>query len=579
MLSSMSGTGGEQDSYVSAEEWDASVQALLEAAQPAEALRTLYRAAGQAQGAERFEALLKLHGQLPDAVRGQPQAEQVRLRLLGNLPGGAAKVRREVQAALQRGLDWPCLHAYLAWSLSLHEEDEAALAAAETALQRQGELTEFEQLLVWRSRGQSLARLARPGWDEAFAEALKRCSGRTRGITLMEWGAVLSRAGDQAGAMSAFAEAHVLLRRDPLRPWPLNSMGLICLHAAQLEDAERYFSEMVRVQRGSGVFVSRALSGQAAVRRVQGQWAAALHLYTQAEQAAAQTGDEDDLRQARRGRGHTWRLSGHALSALEDLTCAAQSVAQDRERGESWVYADVAAALVSLPTLDRDKVQAALACTGPLGREDRDRVTVVRAELARLEGNVDGALNLLGNLDRSLLWVREEAHAFADLFALLPPGERPQPLREGSRLQIHVRALGRPEVRVGHRRTELPTQALLTLVALLEAGGECSSDRLTEVLDDRQPRSGRQAKQRVSKAVAALRTALGWPDSVLAGRGDYRLSADVDWHYDVAQAQSAGESLADAEFLSGVHTPWATEREQELRQKDADILPSMDSRL
>ncbi|MDO4264132.1 MAG: hypothetical protein Q4C67_08030 [Deinococcus sp.] len=93
------------------------------------------------------------------------------------------------------------------------------------------------------------------------------------------------------------------------------------------------------------------------------------------------------------------------------------------------------------------------------------------------------------------------------------------------------------------------------------------------MLDDHQPRSVRQAKQRVSKAVAALRTALGWPDSVLAGRGDYRLSPEVDWHYDVAQALAAGQSLADAEFLSGVDLPWATDREQELRQMDATFLP------
>ncbi|GHG01564.1 hypothetical protein GCM10017783_12240 [Deinococcus piscis] len=568
----MSGTEGERDAGVSAAEWEASVQGLLEVGRAEEALRTLTRAARQVQGSARITALLDLLGQFPDQVRQQPEAQSVRLRLLGNLPGGAGKVRCEVQAALDQGLDWPCLHAYLAWSLSQHEEDGAALAASEAALARQGELTEFEQLLVWRSRGQSLARLDRPGWAEAFAQALTRCTGRARGITLMEWGAVLSRTGDQAGAMTAFAQAHELLRHDPLCPWPLNSMGLICLHAARLDEAERYFADMARAQKGSAVFLSRALSGQAAVRRVRGEWAAARHLYSQAEEAALRASDEDDLRQARRGRGHTWRLSGHPLTALDDLTRAAQSVEQEREQEESWVYADIAAALVALPSLDSARVLDALSRTGPLGREDRDRVTLVRAELARRQGDEGEALALLGTLDRSLLWVREEAHAFPDLFGLLALDQRPAPLRDTGRLQVSVRALGRPEVRVGARRTEVPPQALLVLVALLEGRGECSSDLLTEVLDDQRPRSLRQAKQRASKAVAALRTALGWPDSVLSAQRGYRLSPDVDWHYDVAQAQAAGESLADAEFLSGLDFAWVTDREQELRQKDADFL-------
>lgn len=558
------------DARVGPAEWDASVRALLAAGRPGEALETLRRAAEVASGPDRFGELLALFGELPPvAALGEP-GEHLHLRLLGNRPGGAALVEERAGALLAAGRDWPFLHACLAWALAQRAEDAGALAAAAGALAHAEELTPRERQWVWRAQGQALARLNRPGWEAAYTQAAAHSQGRARGIVLTEWGALRSRGGDRSGAMALLAEAHDLLRGDAQQAWPLNTMGLTCLHGAQLAEAEHYFGEMVRVQRRGGPFLSRALSGQAAARRALGEWERALALYREAEAAALRSGDEDDRRQALRGQGHTLRLAGAPLRAQEPLALAAVAVQSDRERGESWVNVDRAAALLAVPDSHPGEVQALLDRSGPLGREDGDRAAVVRAELARRRGDRAGARTRIAALDPTTLWAREEAHAFAALFALLPPGERPQPLPRPQRTAVRLRAIGWPELTVNGRRQNAPEAALVALAALLDADGQLCVEDLAAALDDGRPRSGRQAAQRASKAVTALRGALGWPGSVLAERRQYRLDPSAHWGYDVAEALAARRRPEG--FLRGVTLPWALAREQELRQGDCDDL-------
>ncbi|MDL2344047.1 tetratricopeptide repeat protein, partial [Deinococcus sp. MIMF12] len=101
-------------------------------------------------------------------------------------------------------------------------------------------------------------------------------------------------------------------------------------------------------------------------------------------------------------------------------------------------------------------------------------------------------------------------------------------------------------------------------------GGEGLTDLLAEVVEDGTPRPPRLQRQRVSSAVRALRDALGWPGSVEALPGGYRLDPAAEWHYDVADTLRRGEPVET--FLAGLSLPWVLAREQELRQGDANRL-------
>lgn len=472
-----------------------------------------------------------------------------------------------MRGRLQQAPSPTFLWAYLAWALTQREADEEGLQYAVRAVQDAEALTPFEGMLLERARGQALMRLGRKGWLDAYERALRWCRGRTRGITLMEFGSLLARAGEQARAVQVFSEARLALKGEELEGWALNSLGLMALQLGHLEDAERYFREMFRV---GGKFRSRALSGQGAAYRALGEWKRAEDAYTQAATQARKAGDEDDLRQALRGLGHTLRLQGRMLAALEPLTEAARAVQADRDAGTSWVNVDLAAAHVSLPHLDAAQVEGLLGRSGVLGREDADRAQIVRAELARRTGDAARALDLMQGQEQHLLWVREESLAFPALFALLPLEAQPQPLPRPPVTRLEVRAAGFPEVRVNGRILHLPPLSLVALVALLEGEGQVSGDALLEALDDGQVREARQARQRASKVMNTLRQGLGWKGSIVTRGGFYELGPGTKWTYDVRELRRAGRPVEA--FLSGVPLPWVTAQEQELRQADSNPL-------
>ncbi|WP_158680039.1 tetratricopeptide repeat protein [Deinococcus sp. NW-56] len=555
---------------VSPAEWDASVQALLAAGRAEDALQTLTRAAEGVSQPARFGELLNLFLTLPPQVREGREGVRLHLRLLGNVrPAG--EVRQLAEWALGQGLEAPFVHAVLAWSLAREDDYAGALVAADRALAGEAELAPHEAGAAWRVRGRSLAHLGREGWQAAFARAAAFVTGRALGILRMEEGALLGRSGDQAGALRAYAEALTHFRHDGHhRAWTLHNMGLACLVSGRFEEAEGYFARVTAIRRGAEAARARAWCGQAAARRALGEWARAAALYRQAAAEAERQGDLDDVRQALRGLGHTLRLSGQTFAALEPLTQATRAAPGDRASGTSWVHVDLAAAHAALGQAER--AEAVLALTGPLEGEDEGRARIVRAELARQRGDRAGALALLRPLNPDTLWAREEAHAFPGLFALLSAAglPTPAPLPRPARTLVRVRAMGTPRVEVGGRPVPLGGPGLAVLCALLDGGGEGLTDLLAEVVEDGTPRPPRLQRQRVSAAVRAVRDALGWPGSVGSVPGGYRLDPAAEWHYDVGEALRRGDPVET--FLPGVSLPWVLAREQELRQRDANLL-------
>ncbi|EYB69206.1 hypothetical protein DEIPH_ctg011orf0199 [Deinococcus phoenicis] len=549
---------------VTDEELAASVAALLEEGQDALALRTLTLAAGDVQLTARLTFLLDLLTRLPADLLGSEPGVRLHLQLLSGLRRHD-RVLEVTAAAHAAGLSAPFLDVYRGWALSQQDLFPEALAALAPALQTGPDaldLTPVEDTLAWRVRARSLARQGQDGWREAYARARRRAAGRPLALVWLEEGATLGRRGDVVDALAAYAQALPLVEGDPYyRALTLHNMGLVCLRACRFEEAETYFQRVRQVRRRAAAFQARAQCGEAAVRRALGEWERAEAAYRAALDLDP---DDDDRRQAWRGLGHTLRLAGRPLSALEWLTRAANVTAGQRQTGRSWVFVDLAAAHAALR--DPRAAQAALDRTGPLSGEDADREQIVRAELARQAGDAGTALALLQPLDRRTLWAREEAHAFPALFALLGRG-RPAPLARPACPHVLVRAAGPLDVRVNGRRVPLAPTALagVLLVALLEAGGQAGTGQLALAVSGHEERRERHGKQAVSRLARELRRALGWEGSVRASAGAYFLDPQADWRYDVREAQAAGQPVEA--FLSGVTLPWVLDRETELRQQ------------
>lgn len=561
---------------VTEEEVTLSVKVLLEEGRADLALRTLTLAADSATALGEFAPLLDLLGRLPPATRDSAAGVRLHLRLLGSLRQHE-QVLEVACAAQAAGLNAPFLHVFMGWALSQQERFAQAQAALAPALSLEADLTPLEHTLAWRVQARVLAAQGLAGWQEAYARARQSAQGRPLALVWLEEGATLGRQGAVVEALAAYAQALPLVERDPYyRALTLHNMGLVCLRACRFEEAEAYFQRVRQVGRGAAAFQARALCGEAAVRRALGEWERAEAAYRAAAQLEA---DDDDRQQAWRGLGHTLRLAGRPLSALEWLTRAAGAVPGERQTGRSWVFVDLAATHAALG--DSAAAQAALARTGPLAGEDADRACIVRAELARQAGDLEAALALLRPLPRQTLWVREEAHAFPELFALLgrESQDRPEALPRPARPQVAVRAAGPLEVRVNGRPVPLASTSLagVLLVALLEAGGRASTGQLALAVSGSEERRERHGKQAVSRLARELRRALGWEGSVQASSGAYFLDPGADWTYDVRDLRAAGQSVET--FLPGITLPWVLERETELRQNDSNHLSSTPGRV
>ncbi|ADY27674.1 tetratricopeptide TPR_2 (plasmid) [Deinococcus proteolyticus MRP] len=557
-------------------EWQASIQALLELGRVDEALDTVYRATGETRAPAQFAQLLKLLEQFPAAAQAKPQWVRGQLRLLGNL-GRLEDLGKQTAhwLAAGAGKDWTFLSVFMAWQAAEQGDDALSLKYGQAAYAaQQADLTPFERALLLRVLGRVKFRQGQAGWEDHFEQALAEGTGRARVLTLLEYGAILSHTTQTATTIRILSEAQALAaqaRDDQLRMNASELLGRAYLRAGEFTEADKHLSTLEKLARrkDNRHLLSYALHCLAIPRRTLGEWVQAEALYSEALKCAGEMGNEFEQRQALRGLGHTRRLSGRALGALEVLEQAARVVKEDRDTGKSVVNVDIAAALVSLPHLDSAAVLDRLGKAGRLSEEGLQRAELVRAELDRRQGNAAAALERLAALDRGQLWLREEAHAFPELFALLPAGERPLPLPRPQRPLVRLEAMGFPKVLVNGRMVSSSALAVVVLAALLHEGPQLSTDRLTEVLDDGKPRTRRQAEQRLSKTVGTLRAALGWAGSIETGPGFYALDSGTDWQFDVAEALSSGAAIPA--FLPGLDFPWVTDTEQRLSLGDLDI--------
>ena len=492
--------------------------------------------------------------QLPAEIRaGHPQAAWLSIRLYTHIRRFDQALAFAEQA--RRGLseaEFAPLTAYEALSLTSLGHHQQALDVLAPVLD---ELSGLAAGTGWRARGQALESLRQEGWQDAYVRARSFLQGRPLGLVCLQEGMALDLSGQLAQARDLWRQALPLLQEDPVYvAWLRHALGNSCLRFA-LPEAEDHFLAMEQAVRDdlAALFRPWAACGLAAARLAQGEWARALSGYRRAIRLAQEPIDQ---RLAWRGLGYTQRLMGKPELALEALQKATSITPENVASGQSWVYVDIAACYAQL---GRPKeAWAALERTGPMGWDDQERGSIVRAALAYQAGDLTEATRHLASVHIDALWVREEAHCFPELFDTCAP-QRPVPLSYSGRLRVEVHALGPLLVKVNGRPVPLrPTgRAGELLVLLLEQGNRAATEVLGDLLypDGAQKRSKSQA---VWGLVRELRETLGWEESVVAQDGVYQLDPAVQWWYDVREALARGE--ATPQFLSGNYQAWVVER-------------------
>ena len=455
------------------------------------------------------------------------------------------------------------IFAFEAWALTRTEQHVSALALLDEVIPG---LSGLAAGIAWRVRAEALFWSGQAQWQYAFDIARSHLAGypRSLGACWLEEGSLLERDRQDAAARQAWHQALLRLDHDPYyTAWVREALGQSCLRFG-LPDAEEHFLEMQRAVRKpqAQALRAQALCGLATARRAHGEWARAETGYQQAVKAAQTTKDRADEQQAWRGLGYTYRLQGKFDLALATLLRAVHCQAVgDGASGECWVQADIAAIHAQLG--NRAEAARALAQTGTVTGETIERVAIVRAELARQEGDLPGAVALLGGVRAQTLWAREEQLCFPALFGLLDTGQ--PPLSRASSMRVEVRALGTLTVSVNQRRVPLRATGRPgeLLVLLLEHGNQAPSEVLMDALYPSAQYSSARGKRRALWAlVHELRQALGWQTSVQALGGVYALDPGAQWWYDVREALA--RHLPTPNFLAGVYQPWAVERAQQL---------------
>jgi tetratricopeptide (TPR) repeat protein len=529
------------------------VEHLLALGKPDAARQTLEIVVRQAPDLHYHEELLEL---LPHIPQSLSTADPAWVVLIGRMRCNA----RDAEGLLMLTETLPDsfdarasghLLALRGWALLQSGRSNEALEAAMSSLER---LPFVEAGLAWRVRGEALATLGEAGWQEAFDEARSRLSGRSRGTCLIEYGNQLERHGDVRQARAVWSEALALLDGDMYyQAWLHHALGISCLRIASPE-AEHHFLEMERLSRHrrAAGFRARAWCGLGAIRRALGEFERAESSYRAA--LAVATEAEDEL-QAHRGLGHTLRLSGRPTLALAALEQAVRCLPNGQG---AWVHADLAATHLVLK--NPKAARRALERCGTLFGEDAERAAIVRAELARRDGDANTAVTELKRVRFDRLWAREERGCFPELFDLAASMGlgMPEVLPYPSKTMVEVRALGILQVRVNGREVPIkPTgRPGELLVLLLERNGEETVERLLEALyPGLHPWQRRRKGQALWGVVRKLRFALGWEGSVRALGGAYRLDEQVEWHYDVMVARRQG--VAARSFLEGIYSEWA----------------------
>ena len=475
-------------------------------------------------------------GQLLQACEQVPKELRLTLPWAGLLARLAFRANAPVVCAVYTDA-WPTeLGALSAWVLMTRGDSLGALRASEVASSEMGDLAG----VAWRMRAWAIASLGHRGWEQAYRDAAGHNQGRQRGLCLIQLGAYLSFAGQQAEARTVYAEAGPYLRHDPeLQANASYNVGVACLRLHHLDAAERAFQEaMTAAARPEGLgMLARAWSGLGHVYRARAEYPRALHAYHTAQVKATEAGD---VAQAGRGKAHTLRLTGQLDEALGTLYEALYRLGEPDAHA---LYADMAAVQVMLG--DEVGAEASLGRIPSGQEEEAQRAQVVRAELARRRAQLQVAEGLIHGFGTGALWSTEEARLFPELFALIGLCVMPP-----EPMVLSVQADG--PVRVTLNRIRLPlysdTPAASLLALLASQGGHVTVEQAMAGLT-LTGATERLRRQGLSRTLGVLRDVLGWPEAVETD--GHTLSLDPRLRCQPVQFPAVSN-----DFCAGLDDPW-----------------------
>ena len=414
-------------------------------------------------------------------------------------------------------------------------------------------------------QGFSAFNLKQP-WQHYYENAVALLSGEELGRALLNYGYCLSMSNQSAEARQVWLEALMLFKNSPyFLVWTRYNLATIALSNFDPE-TERHLLAAIEQMHNP-----KAQELRATVWLALGKFRSHLGEWNRAEfafrLALKQTSAKYDRRSAYYHLARSKYLSGHLEEALETIEAALQE--PDLER--HMLYVAQAKVYLKLGSTNRARIT--------LEKADRLKFEleewswrIANAELARQEGRLEEAVNLLDGLPTHTLHSREEARQFPQLFELLRSVGRPTPelLEYVQGTTVTVQAQGVLRVEVNGRKVDITPTGRVgeLLVFLLERGGAASLDAVEEALYSGLPYAKRR-RQAIWNLVDKLREALGWQNSVLALRGIYQLDHQAVWRYDIAEARQRGEF--SGEFLAGVYTDWVLEVGRELQELASPI--------
>ncbi len=390
-------------------------------------------------------------------------------------------------------------------------------------------------------------------WQVSFKQALELQSGRSYGLTLIDYASRLADDGQLKQAQFLNTQALTYFPHDYFHlAWLRFNLGRNALRM-QDPEAEQHFligEYLTRKPQAKGLR-SAILRGLAAFRRSKGEFSRAEFMLRQAIDCAI---DPDDDLIARQGLARTLRLSGQASAALEVIEAA-------NHKHGAVPDSLVIRAITYLALNRNSEAHQDLKFATPLVEASSQHLAIiVSAELERRAGNNHTARELLQKIPLETLQTKEESRAFPSLFALL---ETKQPrLKYISQTKVEVNALGVLQVKVNNRNVPItPTSRVgELLVFMLEQGGTASLEVLTDALfpeafSDLEKDKARKA---IWKLTRDLRQALGWQNAISALRGAYQLDRQAKWVYDAQDRNAKANG-----FLSGIYSNWVLETARE----------------
>jgi hypothetical protein len=513
------------------------------------ALRTFSHAFEKAKTLNQFAALAKLLHNVPTDLLCQTHWFEISLQIACN--GREPQLILEMQPHFNQSLQQRSA-AYLAWAYRKLEQYTEALNT----------LRVLENVLnpglAWRIRGECLAALQQDGWHESFAKASQLLTGRSLGICYMEYGSWCFLRHELTQAQTQYNQAYAILKHDAYyAAWIKYNLGLVTLELG-LPEAEQHFYTVQDLSNrvDAKAFCSRSWSGIGAVRRSQGQWTRATFAYERGLQYVNEKNDGDDRIAGMCGLGHTLRCAGQLNQALEVLW-EALDYADETDK----IRVLIAATLLQRGAIQESQNQLKLLENQSQHGETKIRLSLVNAELARIQGRSIQALEHLQEIDPKRLCVLEERHCFPELFAFAEQhGWIFSTLPSQTPLLVNVQALGVLRVEVNQQSIHLKSSSKVAelLVYLLEQNGNASTENIIDALYPEKTNM-RRASQALWALVKQLRESLGW-DASIQNKGEaYILGQDkVQWHYDARQAKDKSR------LLEGVYSKWINDIRQNL---------------